>query len=742
MASTLHLLLVIDHRLPFGSSPEVFEAANARAWQPLAQELFRASGVRVALHYSGAVLDWLETNNYALLTNVREMVGRGQVEVVGGPRHDTVIHSVPSRDIQGQIKEHSKNIERLCGQRPRGLILPKGAWDPVIPRTLARTDMAYALLDQRLVQAGGHSAIDGWCITEREGQSMALFPTDERMRLFFPWGSPKQLFIELHKRMNSGQELLSVVIPALWLGMVPGSQRRCWEKRWVLALLRGLRSQSAWLKTVLPTGFLERQRPAARVYPCAGVPSEVSLSGMPEDAGILYESLQHTLSRGDDPVLNDASRWLLGAPWDAVLTRNDAANRLHKYSLRVSNQVARLQKRVERSLLPRDEWDALREQLYQGQGADYLDSRGGLRDARLRHFAWQALTTADCHARRLLGRLDRLQFKLMDVESEGEDAVEVVSPSYRVLIRPNAGGSISALQIWGMGNLVNTFARQRETWFRSLEQSTRLPALVQSEDSESPGVVIDADPTDVSELHDGSTPQPWPALPELPPLEGLSDAMLTRDKHRRLLFQDHFLSPQTTLANLVLGQYPEVGDFMDAPYQLIRAEREDQDDVVVTLAKDGLVSVGKHQRLVRIDKRYHFRAASDSIHLEYQISNRYQEPIQTRFAVELNINLDGQINSQRFMLMGSDRRRIGMKRVGSRGDVKQMSVVWEDLKFRLQISSSIPAEAFFFPVFSPIRHPYGYLHGYQNTCIFLVWPMEMWGAEHKLLELVVSTDKT
>jgi len=734
--SALSLLLVFELRVPFGVPADTIASYHEAAWQPLLDALFRANGVRVCLSISGAVLDWMAQADPDTLASIREMVDRGQLELLGGPRHDTVVHSVPARDIQGQVAAHSADLEAALGQRPRGMLLPQGAWDPVVPRVLARTEMAYTFLDQRLIRGGGCQTGGGWYVTEREGQPLALFPTDPQVRLFFPWGSPKQLFTALYQRMNNGQELLSVVVPASRLGAVPGSLRRCWDQRWVFALFRGLRSQSAWLKTVLPTEVLERQRPSGRVYPCAGVPTELVLSGLDEASGRIYERLTRALERGDDPVLNDAAPWLLGPPWEAALTRHDAANRLHKYMLRVSSQVARLQKRVDRSLVPRDEWRALCEQLYQGQGALALDPRAGLRDGRIRHAAWLSLTLADHRARTLLGRGSSLQYKMMDSAAEGEDAVEVVSSRGRALVRPVAGGSLSCYQLWGVGNLVNTFARQRETWFSALETNSRLPSLVkQIEDG--PDVVIDAGSTDVGAIEDELLLDPWPTPPDLPPIEGINDAMLTEDRHRRLLFQDHFLGPQTSLANLVLGQHPEDGDFLDAPYQLIRAEREDG-GISVTLARDGLVTVGTQKRLVRIDKRYHFQAPDGALRLEYQISNRYQEPIQTRFGVELNLNLDGVLSSSRYLLLGNDRRRIALHRVGKKSDVSSVTLCYADLGASIQVGCSEPATVYFFPVFSPVRRDTGYDRGHQGTCILLTWPLKMWGSERKRIELTVS----
>ena len=138
-----------------------------------------------------------------------------------------------------------------------------------------------------------------------------------------------------------------------------------------------------------------------------------------------YVRTTELLSRGDDPVLEEAAPWLLGPPWESCLTRYDAANRLHKYMLRISAQIGRLQRRVDRGQIDRAVWRKLQEQLYRGQSALSMEP-DGVRRGGLRHAAWAALTQADMTSRRLLGRLDRLEYKVADMACDGEQSVEVV----------------------------------------------------------------------------------------------------------------------------------------------------------------------------------------------------------------------------------------------------------------------------------------------------------------------------
>jgi hypothetical protein len=300
--------------------------------------------------------------------------------------------------------------------------------------------------------------------------------------------------------------------------------------------------------------------------------------------------------------------------------------------------------------------------------------------------------------------------------------------------------------LWGVGNLLNTFSRQLEAWFSDLEHQVQLPALVTSDLSDAvdhPDVMVSVGSTETATATRTSLDdldESWPAPPALPPIEGLSGVLLASDRHRRLCFQEHFLGPETSLANLIRGQFPQAGDFLDEPYQLIRAEREDNDEVFITLARDGQVTVGQQKRLVRIDKRYSLRPNDPTVSLEYQISNRYKEPIRTRFAVEMNFNIDSRTTSQRYITAG-DRRRIGMHRVGQKEGVSEVGLYWEDLGAKVEIRCSEPASLFFFPVYSPARTIHGYERGFQGVCILLAWDVELWGAEKKRFDLSLAATR-
>src|SRR6266850_936327 len=97
------LLLAIHHHQPVGNLDEVFAAAFARCYAPVLGILARHPAVRVAVHHSGPLLDWLVAHEPAYLRDVETLAARGQIEIVGGGYYEPILAALPARDARGQL---------------------------------------------------------------------------------------------------------------------------------------------------------------------------------------------------------------------------------------------------------------------------------------------------------------------------------------------------------------------------------------------------------------------------------------------------------------------------------------------------------------------------------------------------------------------------------------------------------------------------------------------------------------
>ncbi|MDO8690673.1 MAG: alpha-amylase, partial [Dehalococcoidia bacterium] len=83
-ARDLHLSLAFHNHQPVGNSPTVLAWAYRQSYLPLVETLESHPGIRVSLHYSGPLLDWILENRPEFLDRLGSLAGRGQVEIMGG----------------------------------------------------------------------------------------------------------------------------------------------------------------------------------------------------------------------------------------------------------------------------------------------------------------------------------------------------------------------------------------------------------------------------------------------------------------------------------------------------------------------------------------------------------------------------------------------------------------------------------------------------------------------------------
>jgi alpha-amylase len=753
------VIAVHDERSPGDGDAVVAELVD-RALRPLLGELEACPGVRLALRLSGRLADYLEAHAPELLDKVAGLLARRQVELLAGTHDGGVLHLLPERDALAQLTRSIHWLHGRFGVRARGVILEGGAWDPDLPRLLGRAGLRYTFLDQGLLGVGGQelAKVEGWMVAERAGAALGVIPLDRRLVAMTPWAVPQDLVSELQIRARDGTSALTLGVPLESLGTDAGSLEQCWRGRepWVPLCFRLIESQSAWLKSVLPAQLVARTRPGGRVYPATGTGPEAAASTLPAEPARRFLRTHALLEGGRDPVLSRAGSWIQGPSWETVLAHHDAANRLHKHMLRVSASVLQLRKAAraapEDAALQAAAAQALLA-LYRGQSAAPLhDGRGGGRtDGTLRHAAWAALAEAEHLAIVHLER-EEVRIEIVDHDCDGQPEVVINTPQLQAVVRPFVGGGLAELQWWGVGNLINTLSRHEEPWYDDLSAAARLPMLVGDEVGvEAADEILIEDEDGYEEWVEDATqvartatlPAVLPAPPRLRALDPGLEKLLVVDRHDRVAFHEHFYGPTTTLENITRGQHDEAGTFLDAPYELLRTETRPEDGAqLVFLARDGTVRHGIEQRLLRVQKTYVFRVDRPEITVRYELQNRYHDPIQSRFGVELNLNLDSVRSMKRYLKIPGH-RRVWLDAIHQADEVSELALHYADLDFQLQlrVSSSVPgqgAHLVHHPVEAPRRTAKGYTVGFQGTCLIFDWPLDLWGHEPATFEITLA----
>lgn len=723
---SIALMLGFSCARPPGAGEAAWRAAVDRVYRPLIELLLATESLRVNLHLPGALLEHLEAHEPVLLEGLVKLVLEKRVEVVLAPQGGALLPAVPERDAVGQLQVALRWWRQHGEVVTRGAWMPYGAWDPALVRLLGRMGFHYTVLDEELLSPPAR--LDGYHLTEREGTGLAVFPAATSLTLSMLREAPERALERLVPFIRDGARALTVVVSDVHLGVGADQAARrmiggpeSWLRRFVAALVDNAHT----VKLAHFAQALDRMRPTDRIYPPAVVTPMVAMAALGAH-GDGWAALLDGARRGEDPALVGAARFLRPIPWDPILAVSPEVHRLHKRMLTASAAVLRLRNHHRDEGNRGDEGlaEALQDAtaaLYRGQDASayVLGVEVGGHHPAVRHEAYRNLIRAEHLVRTALGESGATSVETLDYDVDGRSEILVRTPWLMGVVSPGCGGALIELDSWNLAaNVLNIASRRPEAGHEPIRRSENLPALADEH-----LVVVDEEE------------DPGPAVPPL--ASGLADRLFY-DRHVRASFVDHFLGPEASLDNIRRGRFPEAGDFVGADYAVLRIEEDGDGWQNVALARDGNVVIGDALRLVRVVKRYVFPTDQARVELRYEVGNRYHEPIRTRFAVELGVNLDGRRDAGRFLEV--DGLPVELGATSETEDVGEVALVDADLGARIWLTTQQRATLWTHPIETVGRTPNGVEAIYQGMAIWLVWTLELWGQEKRRFQLTLGVD--
>jgi hypothetical protein len=159
--------------------------------------------------------------------------------------------------------------------------------------------------------------------------------------------------------------------------------------------------------------------------------------------------------------------------------------------------------------------------------------------------------------------------------------------------------------------------------------------------------------------------------------------------------------------------------------------------VVLGLGRDGNVSDGNGLRLVRVLKRYAFARDDAAVQVRYELANRFHETVRSRFAVALDLGLDG-LGPDVWLDAGG--ARVDPRFAAEHGENDTYALVDGARGWRLVLRSPQPVRAWHAPVRTVGRTPRGLDVCTQGVCLLVWWPVELYAAERVRFELTLTLE--
>lgn len=259
----MRLVLVLHHHQPCGQLPWTVADAVTDCYAPLLKVLLKYPSIKVALHYSGPLLEMLEAEQSPILDDIKVLSGRGQVEILGGAWWESILPIWPQQDQRSQLQLTRERLKTLLKSNPQGAWLPERVWEPELARTLPENGYHWTLLDDNGLANAGVSSHDLHQVN-CTAEGLKVLSIDARLRQLIPWhsvGDTIDYLLALHQ--ENPDAICVYADDAEKFGSWPGTHQLIYEENYLENLLTALQNNAGWLQTALPSACVEVNRDSA-----------------------------------------------------------------------------------------------------------------------------------------------------------------------------------------------------------------------------------------------------------------------------------------------------------------------------------------------------------------------------------------------------------------------------------------------------------------------------------------------
>ena len=130
---------------------DLLEKSFQANYKPLIKYLYSHPSFPLSFAFSGPQIQYFKRRKNELITILREMVDRKQVEILGGGYNEPLLPLLNSVDRNGQIDLLTSEIRQTFGKRPRGMTLYQDCWDSSLVNNIHTCGIEYVILNSNLI---------------------------------------------------------------------------------------------------------------------------------------------------------------------------------------------------------------------------------------------------------------------------------------------------------------------------------------------------------------------------------------------------------------------------------------------------------------------------------------------------------------------------------------------------------------------------------------------------------------
>jgi predicted glycosyl hydrolase (DUF1957 family) len=442
MEGVVNYPFVVHFHQPVGQLERILERIYKHSYEMWLRTFTKHPQIKFSLHFSGCLLEWLAKTHPEFVDGLKILARKGQIEFIGGGYYEPILPLIPDNDKVAQIQLLTSYIEKTFNVQPTGFWLAERVWEPSLPKVLREANMQYVLIDDYHIRAAGYEEEQTFYtyFTEEQGNRIAIFPINERLRYLMLW-EPQEKSIDYLKRARTpnGDRVVVYITDSEKYG--EWSEPTMAEE-WLNKYLSQV-EQNPWIVPIHLSEYLKKHPPKGLVYiPCAA-----------------YDKMME---------------WS-GGNFRGFLTKYREANNMHKKMLYVREKI----ENAEAQGCSKELLNQARTEVYMAQcndaywhglfGGVYLPN---LRQAVFNHLIRAEMLTEKAEEEKT-GPQQSVKVSERDLDHDGQLELLFEGKQLNVYVKPDEGGNIFELDYKGNAvahNFAGTLTRRTEAYHSKWEQ--------------------------------------------------------------------------------------------------------------------------------------------------------------------------------------------------------------------------------------------------------------------------------
>lgn len=690
MPNSIRFVLAIHNHQPIGNFHGVIEQAYQESYRPFLDVLANYPQLKIALHTSGCLLEWLDAHHPDYVDRLAELVAARRLEIIGGALEEPILPMLPSRDRIGQIRRYTHWIERRLGTSVRGAWIPERVWEQCLTSDLTTAGIEYTILDDFHFRNAGltDEQLIGYYLTEDDGHLLKVFPGSEKLRYVIPFGAPQETIDYL--RGIAAEHPDAVVVfgdDGEKFGTWPETHKHVYTDGWLTRFFDALVANQDWIQTTTLAEAVDQTPPVGKIYLPDSSYREMTEWALPAEQITDYDRVVHEMQHdGRWPILK---RFVRGGNWRNFKVKYPESDEMYTRMLMVSERLAAAEDATNGAA---ELVNTARDELYRGQcNCGYWHGAfGGIYLPHLRNAVYQHLISADNLLNEAAGRHSAwVEANSGDYNLDARQELQLANDKLFALVAPARGGMLYELDVRSIClNLLATLSRRPEAYHRKVLAG-----------AQSGGEYV-------ASIHDR-------VIFKQPGL----DQRLQYDTYPRKSLIDHFFDPAVDPGAVAAAGAIERGDFVGGVYE--SRIRRGRDRVQLVLRRTGRVD----EHPIQVTKTITLEAGSSELEIGYLLENLPDGQL-LHFAPEFNFSgLPAGADDRYFFDLQHQRlgqlgTRLDLAEVDGLGMVDQ----WQGISITLRASR--PTRFWTHPIETVSQSEGGFELVHQSVAVFPHWIIE------------------